>query len=75
MKAEVDENHVITISGGNDEKDTLEGNITVQSDDTLKDVIWYKWTRDTNDTIEPEKITRSGRVSRRPKGYEDYEHF
>ena len=27
--------------------------------------------KDSNDTIEPEKITKSGRVSRRPKQYED----
>ena len=27
--------------------------------------------KDANDIIEPEKITKSGRVSRRPKQYED----
>ena len=30
---------------------------------------------EANDTIESEKTTRSGRVSRRPKRYEDYEPF
>ena len=30
---------------------------------------------DANDTREPDKITRSRRVSRRPKQYENYEPF
>ena len=44
---------------------------------------WKNWKlkndanewKEANDTIEPEQITRSGRASRRPKQYEDYEPF
>ena len=82
MKTEVDEDHMIKISDDDNEKETSEENITMQSDDTLKDVKWEesevndtnKWA-DANDMIELEKIIRSGRVLRRPKGYEDYESF
>ena len=52
------------------------------SDDPLKDVKRegsdvndINEQEDANDMIEPEKITRSRRVSRRPKRYEDYEPF
>ena len=38
LKTEVDEDHVIEISDDEDEKETSEENVTVQSDDTLKDV-------------------------------------
>ena len=74
MKTEVDEDHMIEISHDDDEKETSEENLTVQSDDTLKDVNREESEvndtnerEDTNDMIEPEKITRSGRVSKRPK--------
>ena len=70
------------ISDDDDEKENSEENITVQSDDTSKDVKREESEindtnerEDTNDRIEPEKITRLGWVSRRPKGYEDYEPF
>ena len=60
------------------EKETSEENVTVQSDDTLKDVKWEEsGVNDTNerensnDTIEPKKITSSGRLLRRPKRYDD----
>ena len=54
----------------------------MQSDDTLKDVKREESEvndtneqEDANDTIEPEKIKRSERVSRRPKRYDNYEPF
>ena len=54
----------------------------MQSDETLTDmkreeseVNDTNEREDTNDKTEPEKITRSGRVSRRPKRYEDHEPF
>ena len=80
LKTEVNEDHVIEISDDDDEKETPEENVTVQSDDTLKDVKQEesdvndtnKWG--ANDTIESGKI-RSGRVLWRPKRYEDYERF
>ena len=80
LKTEVDEDHVIEISDDINKKDNSQEYVTVHSDDTLKDMkqdkseVNYtnKW-EDANDTIEPEKITRSGRVSRRPKEYENYE--
>ena len=80
LKTEVNEDHVIEISDDDDEKETSEENVTVQSDDTLKDVKQEesdvndtnKWG--ANDTIESGKI-RSGRVLWRPKRYEDYERF
>ena len=82
MKTEVEEDQVMQISDDEDEKENSEENITVQSDDTSKDVKREESEindtnerEDTNDRIEPEKITRLGRVSRRPKGYEDYEPF
>ena len=82
LKTEVDEDHVIEISDDNNEKETSEENITVQSDDTLKDVKREESEvndtneqEEANDTTEPEKITRSERVSRRPNWYEDYESF
>ena len=82
MKTEVEEDQVMRISDDDDEKENSEENITVQSDDTSKDVKREESEindtnerEDTNDRIEPEKITRLGRVSRRPKGYEDYEPF
>ena len=78
-KTEVDEDHVIEISDDINKEDNSQEYVTVHSDDTLKDMkqdkseVNYtnKW-EDANDTIEPEKITRSGRVSRRPKEYENY---
>ena len=73
---------MIEISGDDDEKETSEQNVTVQSDDILKvvkqeesEVNDTNEQEEANDTIEPEKITRSGRVSRRSKRYEDYEPF
>ena len=86
LKTQVDKHNVIEISDDDDEEETSEENVTVQSDDTLKDVkleeseVNEKNERDdANGTIEPEKITRSGRVSRRPyvdyENYEDYDHF
>ena len=82
MKTEVDEDHMIKISDDDNEKETSEENVTMQSDGTLKDVKWEEsevndaneW-EDANDMIKLEKITRSGRVLRRPKGYENYEPF
>ena len=73
---------MIKISDDDNEKETSEENVTMQSDGTLKDVKWEEsevndaneW-EDANDMIKLEKITRSGRVLRRPKGYEDYEPF
>ena len=54
----------------------------MQSNDTLKDqnreeseVNDKSEREDANDNIEPEKITTSGRVWRRPKRYKDYERF
>ena len=75
LKTEINEDHVIEISDDDgDEKETSEENVTVQSDDKLKDVKREESEiNDTNkrdeiqDTIKPEKVTRSGRVSRRPK--------
>ena len=82
LKTGLDEDYIIEISDDDDEEETSEENVTVQSDDTLKDVKWEESgvndtnkREDTNDRIGPEKITRSGRVSRRPKRYEDYEPF
>ena len=82
MKTGVEEDNVMEISDDEDEKENSEENITMQSDDTSKDVKREESEindtnerEDTNDRIEPEKITRLGRVSRRPKGYEDYEPF
>ena len=73
---------MIKISDDDNEKETSKENVTTQSDGTLKDmkreesVVNYTNEReDANDTIEPEKITRSGRALRRPKQYEDHEHF
>ena len=67
------------ISDDDNEEETSEENVIVQSDDTLKDVKRKQSEvndsnerEDANDTIEPEKITRSGMVSRRPKRYENY---
>ena len=81
MKTEIDEDHMIEISDDDDGKETSEENVTVQSGDTLKDMKWEGEANDTNEgedpneIIEPEKITRSRRVLRRPKRYEDYEPF
>ena len=52
LKTEVDEDHVIEISDDDDEKETSEENVTVQSDDTLKDVKREK--SEVNDTNEQE---------------------
>ena len=82
LKTVVDEDDVIEISDDDNEKETSEENVIVQSDDRLKDVKREESEvndtneqKDTNDMIEPEKITRSGRALRRPKEYEDYEPF
>ena len=82
LKAEVNEDHVIEISDDDNEEETSEANVTVYSDDTLKDVTREESEvsdtnkrEDANDMTEPEKITRSGKVLRRPKQYEDYESF
>ena len=74
---------MIKISDDDNEKETSKENVTTQSDGTLKDmkredesvVNDTNEREDANDTIEPEKITRSGRALRRPKQYEDHEHF
>ena len=79
MKTEVDEDHVVEISDDINKEDNSEEYVTVHGDDTLKDMkqdeseVNYtnKW-EDANDKIEPEKITRQGRVPRRPKEYENY---
>ena len=82
MKTGLDEDRVIEISDDDDEEETSEENVTLQSDDKLKQVKREESEvndtnerEDTNDKTEPEKITRSGRVSRRPKRYEDHEPF
>ena len=69
---------MIEISDDDDEKETLKENVTAQSDDSLKgmkreesEVNNTNEQEDANGTIEPEKITRSLRVLRRPKRYED----
>ena len=81
MKTEVNEDNVIEISDDDNEKETSEANVTVNSDDKLKDVTREESEvndtnkqEDANNMIEPEKITRSGKVLRRPKQY-DYEFF
>ena len=82
MKTKVDEDHVIEILDDGNEREISEENVTVQSDDTLKDVKQEEsevndtneW-EDADDTIEPEKMTRLGRVPRRRKRYEDHEPF
>ena len=73
---------MIEISDDDDEKETSEQNVTVKSDDILKvmkreesEVNDTNEWEEANDTIEPEKITRSGRVLRGSKRYEDYEPF
>ena len=82
MKTEVDEDHLIEISDDDNEEETSKENVTLQSNDTLKDqnreeseVNDKSEREDANDNIEPEKITTSGRVWRRPKRYKDYERF
>ena len=74
LKSKVDEDHLTEISDDDNEKETSEENVTAHSDDTLKDVKREgSEVNDTNrredasDTLELEKITRSGRVPRRPK--------
>ena len=73
---------MIKISDDDNEKETSKENVTTQSDGTLKDMKREESVvndtnerEDANDTIEPEKITRSRRALRRPKQYEDHEHF
>ena len=73
---------MIKISDDDNEKETSKENVTMQSDGTLKDMKREESVvndtnerEDANDMIEPEKITRSGRVLRIPKQYEDHEHF
>ena len=82
LKTEVDEDHLIEISDDDSEEETSKENVTLQSNDTLKDqnreeseVNDKSEREDANDNIEPEKITTSGRVWRRPKRYKDYERF
>ena len=50
MKTEVDEDHVIEILDGGNEREISEENVTVQSDDTLKDV--KQEESEVNDTNE-----------------------
>ena len=51
LKTETDEDHVIVISDDDNEEETSKENVTVQSDDTLKDMKQevrsktYKWMR------------------------------
>ena len=82
LKTEADEDHVTETSDDEEEEETSDENVTVQSDETFEDVKQEESEvnnknkgGDANDIIEPEKITRSGRVLRRAKWYEDYEPF
>ena len=82
LKTEADEDHMTETSDDDEEEETSEENVTVQSDETFEDVKQEESEvnnknkgGDASDAIEPEKITRSGRVLRRAKWYEDYEPF
>ena len=69
LKTEVDEDHMIEISDDDNEEETSEKKVTVQNDDMLKDVKWEESEvndtikrQDTNDRMEPKKITSTGRL-------------
>ena len=69
LKTEVDEDHMIEISDDDNEEETSEKKVTVQNDDMLKDVKREESEvndtikrQDTNDRMEPKKITSTGRL-------------
>ena len=82
LKIEVDEDDSIEISDNDDEEETSEENVTVQNDDRLKDVKQEESEvndtnerEDANDTIQPEKIRRSGSVLGKQKRLKIMELF
>ena len=69
LKTEVDEDHMIEISDDDNEEETSEKKVIVQNDDMLKDVKREESEvndtikrQDTNDRMEPKKITSTGRL-------------